>query len=202
MIRSVPFQTGWIEVICGSMFSGKTEELIRRITRAKLAKQRVALFKPKIDGRYAKEHVVSHDRKKIPAISVENAKQILERSRGYEVIGIDEAHFYNNSIVGICQQLADEGKRVIVSGLEQDYRGEAFESVAQLLAIAEYITKNLAICMVCGNPANRNQRLSIEKDRLVVGGHESYEARCRRCHQVDIFDNEDTAGFDLSIADA
>ncbi|HMQ11280.1 MAG TPA: thymidine kinase [Oligoflexia bacterium] len=178
------YQTGWIEVICGSMFSGKTEELIRRIRRANIARQRVILFKPEIDNRYAESLVISHSQQKIEAIVARNTQDIIEKSRGYEVVGIDEAQFFGLSLVETCQTLADEGKRVIVSGLDQDYKGKPFEPIPQLLAIAEYITKNLAICMRCGNPANRNQRLSNHKQRVMLGGHDSYEARCRRCHSV------------------
>lgn len=178
------YQTGWIEVICGSMFSGKTEELIRRIRRANIARQRVILFKPEIDNRYAESLVVSHNQQKIEAEVARNTHDIIEKSRGYEVVGIDEAQFFGLSLVETCQSLADEGKRVIVSGLDQDYQGKPFEPIPQLLAIAEYITKNLAICMRCGNPANRNQRLSQHTQRVMLGGHDSYEARCRRCHSV------------------
>ena len=178
------YQTGWVEVICGSMFSGKTEELIRRIRRANIARQRVVLFKPEIDTRYAESLVVSHSQQKIEAEVARNTQDIIEKSRSYEVVGIDEAQFFGLSLVETCQTLADEGKRVIVSGLDQDYQGKPFEPIPQLLAIAEYITKNLAICMRCGNPANRNQRLSKHKQRVMLGGQDSYEARCRRCHTV------------------
>lgn len=163
------------------MFSGKTEELIRRTRRAKIAKQRVILFKPKIDERYSAESVVTHDLQKVKARPVGSAHEILQFSRSYEVVGIDEAQFFGGPLVSICQQLADEGKRVIVSGLDQDYRGLPFQPIPQLLAVAEYITKNMAICMSCGNPANKNQRLSDSKNLVSVGGKEAYEARCRRC---------------------
>ena len=181
MIQSTPQETGWIEVICGSMFSGKTEELIRRIRRAQIARQKVVLFKPQIDDRFGANHVVSHDQRKLEAIPLKSAKEIEDLAKDYEVVGIDEGQFFGMELVKVCENLANQGKRVIVSGLDQDYRGVPFEPMPQLLAIAEYITKNLAICMVCGNPANRNQRLTKSKERVVVGGTETYEARCRKC---------------------
>lgn len=201
MFHRNPLQSGWIEVICGSMFSGKTEELIRRIRRAEIAKQKVALFKPALDNRYSETHIVSHDMRKIKAISVKNTSELLELSRPYEIVGIDEAQFFGISLVHACQQLADEGKRVIVSGLDQDYMGEPFEPMPQLLAIAEYITKNLAICMACGAPANRNQRLTKSKERVVLGGKDAYEARCRRCHKLDLPFQDESHTFSISIAD-
>ncbi|MFH1016633.1 MAG: thymidine kinase [Pseudomonadota bacterium] len=181
MLHSEPNDTGWIEVVCGSMFSGKTEELIRRIRRAQIARQKVILFKPMMDDRYGSNHVVSHDQRKIEAVPVRTAKEILSLARDYEVVGIDEGQFLGMDLVGVCEDLANQGKRVIVSGLDQDYRGVPFEPIPQLLAIAEYITKSLAICMVCGNPANRSQRLVKSQERVVVGGTETYEARCRKC---------------------
>lgn len=193
--------SGWIEVICGSMFSGKTEELIRRVRLAGIAKQKVALFKPAMDDRFSQTHVVSHDQRRIKAIAVQDTRELLEFARPYEVIGIDEAQFFGMSLVKACQQLADEGKRVVVSGLDQDYRGEPFEPIPQLLAIAEDITKNLAICVVCGAPANRNQRLTAAKERVVLGGKDAYEARCRRCHRVDLAEQDEAAPLALSIAD-
>ncbi len=177
-------ETGWIEVVCGGMFSGKTEELIRRMRRAEIAKQKVVIFKPKIDGRYSENEVVSHDQRKIEAIPVPNTDEIEAKAGPFEVIGIDEAQFFGLDLVGAANRLADKGKRVIVSGLDQDYRGVPYEPIPQLLAVAEYITKNLAICMVCGNPADRSQRLTSSKERVVIGGQEAYEARCRKCHDV------------------
>lgn len=200
MLRQMPFQTGWIEVVCGSMFSGKTEELIRRINLAKLAKQRVVLFKPHMDERYAKNHVVSHDQRKVDATNAKNANDILELSRKFEVIGIDEAQFFGLPLIDVCEQLATEGKRVIVCGLDQDYRGIPYEPIPQLLAKAEYVSKLHAICVVCGNPANKTQRTSSAKERVVIGGTESYEARCRRCHQAEL--TEETSEIKLSVADA
>ena len=177
-------KTGHIEVICGSMFSGKTEELIRRIRRAEIAKQRVKVFKPKIDNRYSEFEIVSHNEQSYPSIVVEDADEILEKSFDVEVIGIDEAQFFENNLVEICQNLADSGKRVIVAGLDQDYRAMPFEPIPQLLSIAEYITKTLAVCVVCGAPANRTQRNTESSDQILVGAMNHYEARCRLLHVV------------------
>jgi thymidine kinase len=187
MLQHTPVNSGWIEVITGSMFSGKTEELIRRMRRAEIAKQKIVLFKPAIDERYSTDFVVSHDKRVIEAVSVEDAKQIEILSKSYDVIGIDEAQFFGQELVDVCERLADMGKRVIVSGLDQDFQGKPFEPIPQLLAIAEFITKNLAICMVCGNPANRNQRITSDQSRVVIGGKEAYEARCRSCFQPNEF---------------
>lgn len=180
-VKDQPAGTGWIEVICGSMFSGKTEELIRRLRRAQIAKQTVAIFKPAIDNRFSENHIVSHSEQSLPSIVVSNAQHILTNSTSAHVIGIDEAQFFGNELIPICEQLAGGGKRVIVAGLDQDYRGTPFEPMPQLLAIAEYITKTLAICVVCGNPANRTQRVSKSTERVLVGATDSYEARCRKC---------------------
>jgi thymidine kinase len=177
-------KSGHIEVICGSMFSGKTEELIRRIRRAGIAKQRVKVFKPKIDNRYSEYSIVSHNETSFPSEVIENTEEILEKSFDTEVIGIDEAQFFDNSLIDVCQRLADAGKRVIVAGLDQDYKASPFEPMPQLLAIAEYITKTLAVCVVCGAPANRTQRVSESNERVLVGGGEHYEARCRLHHIV------------------
>jgi thymidine kinase len=174
---------GHIEVICGSMFSGKTEELIRRLRRAQIARQRVAIFKPKIDNRYSLTDLVSHSEQKIPSTVVDTSEQILLFSSDADVIGIDEAQFFDHYVVDVCQKLAHEGKRVIVAGLDTDYRGQPFEPIPQLLAVAEYITKTLAICVKCGAPANRTQRISGNSDRVLVGAVEHYEARCRKCFE-------------------
>jgi thymidine kinase len=184
MIQATPRDIGWIEVICGSMFSGKTEELIRRIRRARIAKQKTVVFKPKIDIRFSAEHVVSHDQQKAEAIQVADAAEILDLAEDYHVVGIDEAQFFKNNLAEVCNKLANRGKRVIVAGLDQDYRGVPFEPMPNLLAIAEYITKDLAICVVCGNPANRTQRVGSQTERIVIGATDQYEARCRRCHTV------------------
>ena len=183
MLNIVRKDVGWIEVICGSMFSGKTEELIRRLRRALIAKQEVAIFKPRIDNRYATDHIVSHDAQRIPSVSVSCAQEILDKSADAQVIAIDEAQFFDNDLVSVCEELADQGKRVIVAGLDQDYRGQPFEPMPQLLAVAEYITKTLAICMKCGNPANRTQRITESTERVVVGDTDVYEARCRKCYE-------------------
>ncbi len=176
--------TGHIEVICGSMFSGKTEELIRRLRRAQIAKQKVEIFKPSIDKRYSESEIVSHSEQKIPSMVVETAEQILLFSAEADVIGVDEAQFFDANLVEVCQKLADDGKRVIVAGLDTDFRGVPFEPMPQLLAIAEYITKTLAVCMKCGAPANRTQRITNSGDRVLVGATDLYEARCRNCYKA------------------
>jgi thymidine kinase len=182
--HAVPIETGWIEVIAGCMFSGKTEELIRRLRRAEIAKQNVKIFKPAIDNRYSSNDIVSHSEQSLPSLIVENAKQILENTGDAQVIGVDEAQFFDLELVDVCKELADKGKRVIVAGLDQDYRGLPFEPMPQLLAVAEYITKTLAICVECGNPANRTQRKVASSERVLVGAEDSYEARCRKCHYI------------------
>jgi thymidine kinase len=181
---SRPSTTGWVEVITGSMFSGKSEELIRRIRRAQIARQKVQIFKPRVDDRYAADQIVSHSDMKLPSQVVASAREILERTEtGTEVVGIDEGQFFDPSLVQVVNALADRGIRVIVAGLDQDYMGRPFEPMPQILAIAEYVDKTLAICMRCGAPANRSQRLVEATDRVVVGGSHEYEARCRRCFQ-------------------
>jgi thymidine kinase len=182
-LHKVPRNTGWIEVICGCMFSGKTEELIRRARRAEIAKQRVAIFKPCIDNRYSSEHIVSHSEQTLVSQVVDDALEILERSKDAQVVGIDEGQFFKSNLVDVCEQLANQGKRVIVAGLDQDYRGKPFEPMPQILAVAEYITKTLAICVVCGNPADRTQRKTQQSDRVLVGAKDIYEARCRHCFE-------------------
>jgi thymidine kinase len=175
---------GWIEVICGSMFSGKSEELIRRLRRAQIARQRVQIFKPRIDARYSENHIVSHSEQKIASQVVSTSQEIMDNlDIRTEVIGIDEAQFFDKNIVDICNRLADMGKRVIVAGLDQDYLGRPFDPMPQLLSVAEYITKTLAICVRCGNPANRTQRLIESEERVIVGAADIYEARCRRCFE-------------------
>jgi len=175
---------GWIEVICGSMFSGKSEELIRRLRRAQIAKQRVQIFKPKVDSRFSDDHIVSHSDMKMKSQLVGKAAEIPELVDGRtQVIGIDEAQFFDLDLVAACNRLADMGKRVIVAGLDQDYRGRPFDPMPQLLSIAEYITKTLAICVRCGAPANRTQRTVNNAERVLVGATDSYEARCRLCFE-------------------
>lgn len=182
--HSSPKETGWIEVIAGCMFSGKTEELIRRLRRAKIAKQNVIVFKPKIDTRYSADEIVSHSEQSLPSVIVETPQEILDLSKDAQVVGIDEAQFFSKEIVDVCNQLANDGKRVLAAGLDQDYCGIPFEPMPQLLAIAEYITKTLAICVVCGNPADKTQRKIISAERVVVGASDIYEARCRKCHFI------------------
>jgi thymidine kinase len=181
-MNEVKGNTGWIEVICGGMFSGKSEELIRRLRRAQIARQRVQIFKPAIDARYSENEIVSHSQMRIEADLVTTAAEILERVRQEtEVVGIDEGQFFDADLVDVCNRLANEGRRVIVAGLDQDYLGQPFEPMPQLLAIAEYVTKVLAICVRCGNPANYSQRLVASAERVLVGASGIYEARCRRC---------------------
>ena len=174
---------GSIEVICGSMFSGKSEELIRRLRRAQIAKQHVQIFKPKIDNRFSEDHIVSHSDMKMKSELVLKASEIMTLlNTDTQVIGIDEAQFFELDLVGVCNQMADMGRRVIVAGLDQDYRARPFDPMPQLLAVAEYITKTLAICVRCGAPANRTQRLDAGVERVMVGAG-SYEARCRACFE-------------------
>jgi thymidine kinase len=181
VVRHQPNQ-GWIEVIVGSMFSGKSEELIRRLRRAQIARQRVQIFKPAVDTRYAEDHIVSHNELRIPSEQARGAAELLSRVRkDTEVVGIDEGQFFDAELPSVCAALALRGVRVIVAGLDQDYLGKPFEPMPQLLAVAEYITKTRAICMVCGNPANHTQRLVASTDRVLLGATGTYEARCRRC---------------------
>jgi thymidine kinase len=180
-LHNMPQQTGWIEVICGCMYSGKTEELIRRLRRAQIAKQNVMIFKPKVDNRYSSNHIVSHSEQSLSSTVVENPFDILKLAADAQVVGIDEGQFFNNDLVEVCEQLASAGKRVLIAGLDQDYRAHPFEPIPQLLALAEYITKTLAICMVCGNPADRTQRTTQQQELVVVGAKGVYEARCRKC---------------------
>jgi len=182
--HSMPVETGWIEVIAGCMFSGKTEELIRRLRRANIAKLNVMIFKPEIDNRYSTKDIVSHSDQSLPSTMVGSAQEILELSKKAQVVGIDEAQFFADDLSEVCNQLANSGKRVIVAGLDQDYMGVPFEPIPNLLAQAEYITKTLAICVNCGNPADKTQRTVKTKDRVVVGASDSYEARCRKCHYI------------------
>jgi len=172
---------GWIEVICGSMFSGKTEELIRRLKRASIARQKVEIFKPLLDKRYAEDQVVSHDANAIPSTAVENASQILLMVGDADVVAIDEAQFFGDELPGVCRILADKGIRVIVAGLDMDFRGKPFGPMPQLLSAAEYITKVHAICMRCGQLAHYSHRIVPAKELVMLGEKESYEPLCRRC---------------------
>lgn len=188
---NVTKQSGWIEVICGSMFSGKSEELIRRVRRAGYGKLTVNVFKPALDNRYSEEAVVSHSGISVDAVPVGKSVDILDEiTSDVDVVAIDEVQFFDEAIVDVVQHLADKGIRVIAAGLDQDFRGEPFGSMPQLLTLAETVTKLQAICLVCGSPANRTQRLidgkpaSYHDPTIKVGASESYEARCRHCHEV------------------
>ncbi len=177
-------RSGWIEVICGSMFSGKTEELIRRLKRAIIANQKVEIFKPRIDTRYNESKVVSHDANSILAIPVENSAKILELTENVSVIGIDEAQFFDMDLTAVCQKLALQDKRVIVAGLDMDFMGRPFGPIPNLLAVAEYITKVHAICQHCGNLATHSYRLSSDSSTVVLGEKDKYEPRCRTCYSM------------------
>ncbi|MBS1959698.1 MAG: thymidine kinase [Bdellovibrionales bacterium] len=185
-------QSGIVEVVCGSMFSGKTEELMRRLKRAQYAKQKIQVFKPVIDQRYSVDHVQSHDANRILSTPVTTAREILDKvDDNTRIIGIDEAQFFDDSIVEVAQKLAYSGKRVICAGLDMDFRGQPFGPMPKLLAIAESVTKLSAVCVVCGSPATRSQRMIATSDQnagssneqVLVGAHDYYEARCRLCHE-------------------
>ena len=175
-----PTNGGWIEVICGSMFSGKTEELIRRLRRAHIARQSVQCFKHGADNRYDATRIVSHDRREVESVPLADAQSLAEAIRPRtRVVGIDEAQFFGDDLVVLVERLADEGRRVIVAGLDQDYRGKPFGPIPYLMAVSEYVTKAHAICVVCGNPANRSQRVRGGDEVVQVGADDSYEPRCR-----------------------
>ncbi|WP_460672758.1 thymidine kinase [Larkinella ripae] len=184
--REPPHQrTGWIEVICGSMFSGKTEELIRRINRAVIARLKVVIFKPLIDTRYHEENIVSHNANAIHSQPVQSAREILDHAGDSEVVGIDEAQFFDDKeLLEVCNQLANEGKRVILAGLDMDFEGKPFGCMPQLMAIAEYVTKVHAICVICGDIASYSYRLVRSREKVLLGETDSYEARCRRCYNL------------------
>ena len=190
--------SGWIEVITGSMYCGKSEELIRRVRRAKIAKQQVQVFKPTIDDRYHKANVASHNGEQLEAIPIDHADEILEKiNPDGDVIAIDEANFFDQRLIGVCEDLADQGFRVIVAGLDRDFRGQPFGPMPELMALAEYVDKLHAICVQCGNPASRTQRLIAGKPAqyddpiILVGAIDVYEARCRKCHLVSGKGGED-----------
>ena len=173
---------GWIEVITGSMFSGKSEELIRRLRRAQIARQNVQIFKPRVDSRYSDDYIVSHSEMRMESRAVANSAELVAAvDPATEVVGIDEGQFFDPELPAVCDALANQGKRVIVAGLDQDYLGKPFEPMPQLLAIAEYITKTHAVCVVCGSPASHTQRLVASSERVLMGAQGIYEARCRRC---------------------
>lgn len=181
-MQQFPNNIGWIEVVCGSMFSGKTEELIRRIKRAVLGKQRVQVFKPKLDNRYDEAQVVSHSQLRLSSTPIDRAEELFYHlDPETKVVGIDEVQFLGPDVVPVCEALANRGIRVICAGLDQDFLGRPFEPMPQLLAVAEYVTKVHAICVVCGNPANRSQRITSSGERVLVGATNAYEARCRKC---------------------
>ncbi len=178
---------GWIEVVCGPMFSGKSEELIRRLRRARIARKRVQVFKPAMDKRYSADEIVSHGDQRMPSEVVTNAKEILTKiDWRAEVVGVDESNFFGLDLVDVAAQLADSGKQVVIAGLDTDYLGRPFTPMPELLCMAESITKTLAICVQCGNPAKHTQRLVESNDLIVVGAAGSYEARCRRCFEPGI----------------
>ena len=190
VVRHQPNQ-GWIEVIVGSMFSGKSEELIRRLRRAQIARQKVQIFKPALDTRYADDAIVSHSEMRISSRAVVSSRALLDLVEDdTEVVGIDEGQFFDANLPAACTALANRGKRVIVAGLDQDYLGRPFEPMPQLLAIAEDITKTRAICVVCGDPANHTQRLVASSDRVLVGATGLYEARCRHCFDPSLTEVE------------
>jgi thymidine kinase len=173
---------GWIEIICGSMFSGKTEELIRRLTHARIARQRVEIFKPAIDTRYDETNVVSHNENAIPSTPVQASAQILLYANNVDVVGIDEAQFFDDELISVCNKLANSGVRVIVAGLDMDFTGKPFGPIPSLLATAEYVTKVHAICMQCGNLAHYSHRKTADEKQVMLGETDSYEPLCRDCY--------------------
>jgi len=193
----VPFRApshGWIEVITGSMFSGKSEELIRRLRRAQIARQRVQIFKPVFDDRYSDDEIVSHSEMRIQSVKIGSSAELLRKVLDdTEVIGIDEAQFFDNDLPAACVKLANGGKRIVVAGLDTDYLGQPFEPMPYLMAIAEYVTKTHAICMVFGNPASHTQRLVASDERRLLGAGGTYEARCRRCFDPTLAGNPEKA---------
>ncbi len=190
MMHILPSETGWIEMICGCMFSGKTEELIKRLRRAEIARLRLAVFKPEIDKRYDKKKIASHSSLKFDATIVNSSSEILASVDGEEVVGIDEVQFFDDGIIAVARELAMRGKRVICAGLDQDYLGKPFENTMRMMAEAEYVSKLLAICVKCGNPAIRNQRKIHNGQRIVVGAADIYEARCRKCFDPELKNEE------------
>jgi thymidine kinase len=196
-----PPNIGWIEVITGSMFSGKSEELIRRLRRAQIARQKVQIFKPAIDARYSDNHIVSHSEMRIESQAVSSAREILALVEiSTTVVGIDEGQFFDQELVSVANQLANQGKRVIIAGLDMDYLGKPFEPMPLLMAIAEDVTKTRAICVQCGNPATYTQRLIQRRERVVVGAAGSYEARCRQCFDPHLTEREKEAGQEVELS--
>ena len=178
-----PINSGWIEVICGTMFSGKTEELIRRLRRAQIAKMSTTIFKPLVDTRYSDTQIVSHNQMKMDSRLVESSPEILPLSQGSKVVGIDEAQFFDNDLLPICKELASNGVRVIVAGLDTDYRGLPFGPMPELMCEADYLDKLRAICVKCGNPATYTQRRTKDSEQILIGETDIYEARCRNCFE-------------------
>ncbi len=178
-----PQGAGWIEVICGSMFSGKTEELIRRVRRAEIARQNIIIIKPVVDDRYSVKHVVSHNKNRLVSVTVPSSKDILGLARKVDVVAIDEAQFFDDGLVDVCKQLSLHKKRVIVAGLDTDYRGKPFGPMPDIMCEADYLDKLRAICVICGNPATYTQRTTSEEEQVIIGETDIYEARCRSCYQ-------------------
>ena len=196
-MRPYPKDVGWIEVICGSMFSGKTEELIRRLKRAAIARQRIQVFKPAIDDRYSVHQIVSHSSLAFDSSALLDVTQVYDHLRfDTQVVGIDEAQFFGEELVQVCESLAKRGIRVIVATLDQDWRGQPFGPVPNLLCVAEYVTKMLAVCVVCGNPANRSQRVAGGTGLVEVGSNDLYEARCRNCFRPEVIGQETLRGIE------
>ena len=191
MFLEIAKKAGSIEVICGSMFSGKTEELIRRMKRAQFAKQKVEIYKPCIDVRYSEEQVVSHDSHSIPSIPIDTPAKMLDISSDVEVVGIDEAQFFDNTLVDVVQTLANKGIRVIIAGLDTDFLGKPFGPMPALMAVAEDIQKVHAICVKCGSPANHSHRLTASEQLVVLGEKDSYEPLCRHCYNAAIQSEKD-----------
>lgn len=195
--------SGWIEAICGPMFSGKSEELIRRLRRATIARRKVQVFKPAIDDRYSESEIVSHAETRMSSESVENAREILSRiDPSTRVVGVDESNFFGRDLAAVATQLADGGKQVIIAGLDTDFMGRPFAPMPDLLAIAESITKMSAICVQCGAPAKHTQRLIGSDELILVGAADAYEARCRRCFEPGIPSQENLALFPNLFADS
>ena len=192
MIRNIPPRGGWLEVVCGPMFSGKSEELIRRLRRAEIAGQKVLIAKPQLDDRYDVSHVVSHAGAKMRAVAVGSAADVCRLSDGYDAIGIDEAQFFGDEIVPVVQRLVERGARVVTAGLDQDFRGLPFGPMPTLLALAEFVDKLQAVCHRCGGPATRTQRLILgapapfSGDTVQIGALDSYEARCAACYEPGV----------------
>ncbi|MDD4004537.1 MAG: thymidine kinase [Elusimicrobiaceae bacterium] len=185
-------KSGWIEVVCGSMFSGKTQELIRRIRLAEIARQKVQIFNSALDTRYGENHIISHDNIRVPCMAVKSSRELLDSVLPEtQMVGVDEIHFFDPAIVDACQKLANSGKRVIAAGLDQDYRGQPFDNTARMMAVAESVTKNLAICVVCGAPANHSQKLVCGGGLIDVGAADKYEARCRKCFSPEPIEKKD-----------